>query len=253
MAGCPTFWFPWQMAGERNLAGRRTGAEGKPAPAEWPRTAAALEAEQIRLADLAPRPHAFDGSETIGACFACFDENDRGFAGAAVLDRNLRPLAIRTSRQPPLGHPYQPGLLALREGALLTTVVTQLDPRPGLLVVNATGRDHPRRAGLALHLGYLLDLPTVGVTHRSLLGPADPPLQWHAAPRGTTAPVVVDGEELAAWVVTVAGRRPLVAHPGWRTDLATASAVLLATTRSARTPEPLRWARRAARLERARG
>ena len=53
----------------------------------------------------------------------------------------------------------------MREGPLLEAAVRALEVEPDLLLVNATDRDHPRRAGLALHLGALLDLPTVGVTH----------------------------------------------------------------------------------------
>lgn len=60
-------------------------------------------------------------------------------------------------------------MLALREGPLLEAAVRALDERPDVLLVNATGRDHPRRAGLAVQLGTLLELPTIGVSHRPLL------------------------------------------------------------------------------------
>src|SRR5439155_24828663 len=95
------------------------------------------------------------------------EPGDRGWAGAAVLraGRLLATAAIEGAA----GAAYQPGLLALREGPLLEQAVRALTVRPDVLLVNATGRDHPRRAGLAVHLGAVLDLPTVGVTDRALV------------------------------------------------------------------------------------
>jgi deoxyribonuclease V len=146
------------------------------------------------------------------------------------------------------GAPYAPGRLALREGPLLADAVEALARRPAVLLVDATGRDHPRRAGLALHLGAVLDLPTVGVTHRPLLARGAEP----GPERGAHAPLTLeDGEVVGAWLRVAARRRPLAVHAAWRTDVATAIAVVLAATGRARTPEPLRRARHAARVARA--
>ena len=133
---------------------------------------------------------------------------------------------------------YTPGLLALREGPLLEEVVRGLPRPPDVLLVNATGRDHPRRAGLALHLGAVLDLPTVGVTHRPLLAGGS----WPEDRRGARTPIRVGDEIVGYWVCTRAGTRPLVAHAAWRTDPDTAAGVVVATACSSRTPEPLRRA-----------
>jgi Endonuclease V len=65
--------------------------------------------------------------------------------------------------------PYRPGLLALREGPSLEAAIRALSARPEVVIANATGRDHPRGAGLAINLGAVLDLPSVGVTDRPLL------------------------------------------------------------------------------------
>jgi len=145
------------------------------------------------------------------------------------------------------GAPFESGLLALREGPLLARAVSALRAQPEVLLVNASGRDHPRRAGLALQLGAELGIPTVGVTHRPLLarGP------WPEERRGATSALVIDAEPVATWLRTRAHARPLVVHPGWRTDLATAVAVVAHAAHGARTPEPLRAARRAARTARA--
>ena len=143
--------------------------------------------------------------------------------------------------------PYGPGMLARREGPLLEAVVRALEVVPDVLLINATGRDHPRRAGLALHLGAALGLPSVGVTHRPLLARGD----WPEAARGATAPLVLDGEHVGSWVRTRTGARPVAVHSGWRTSPDVAVEVVMAASRGHRTPEPLRLARRLAREARA--
>ena len=144
------------------------------------------------------------------------------------------------------GGAYLPGLLALRVGASLEAVVRALPMRPDVLLVDATGRDHPRRCGLAVQLGAMLDIPTVGVTHRTLLACGD----WPAAERGSASPLSLNGEVVGYWLRTRQGRRPLAVHAGWRTDAALANRIVLASCQH-RTPRPLREARRLARQTRA--
>lgn len=122
-----------------------------------------------------------------------------------------------------------------------------LPREPEVLIANATGRDHPYRAGLALHLGAVLDLPSIGVTDQQLLAEGA-----EAAPeRGATSPLLLEGTEVARLLRTRLGARPVVVHPGWRTDVDTAVSVVLTAIRRARTPEPLWRARREARRARA--
>jgi len=116
-------------------------------------------------------------------------------------------------------------------------------------VVNATGRDHPRRAGLALHLGAVLDLPTLGVTHRPLAAAGS----WPGDERGDASPLLLADEVVAHWLRTRPGRRPVVVHAGWRVDAATAVAVVRRCAGPHRTPAALREARRLARHARADG
>lgn len=149
----------------------------------------------------------------------------------------------------PAGAPYAPGLLALREGRLLEAALEAMPELPDLLVVNATGRDHPRRAGLALHLGARLGIPSIGVTNRPLLASG----AWPDDRRGATSPLRIGDKIVAHWVRTRRGTRPLVAHAGWRTDPEQAVDLLLRLTPRWRTPLPLRHARQAARLARAEG
>ena len=139
---------------------------------DWPRTAAELADEQTRIAG-----EIWTAWRPLGPVFASAPATsastrggpgdgaagDRGWAAAAVGDE-----AVVVEGNAPAE--YEPGLLALREGELLERAVQRLKARPEVLIVDSTGRDHPRRCGLALQLGAKLDLPTVGVTHRPLDG-----------------------------------------------------------------------------------
>jgi len=125
--------------------------------------------------------------------------------------------------------------------------IRSLAVRPDVLLVDATGRDHPRYAGLALQLGATVDLPTIGVTHRPLLATG----VWPAKIRGATAPLMLDGDIVGVWLRTRPGARPLAIHVAWRTDVQTAVHVVSSATFDRRTPEPLRRARMLARTARA--
>jgi len=220
----------------------------------WPRDADALIARQRELAEATPPPWWPPGGEqVVGGCWVCFP---RGYAGpgragdpawSAAVTVCAGRLVDRQVRTGGAGASYVPGLLALRIGPLLDDAVRSLSRRPDVLLVDATGRDHPRGAGLALQLGAELDLPTVGVTHRPLRAEGD----WPADVRGAAAPLRIGDEVVACWLRTRAGTRPLVVHPGWRVDLETAVDVVLESCRR-RTPEPLRLARRDARTARSR-
>jgi deoxyribonuclease V len=221
----------------------------------WPETPAELIRVQRELASAHPdlwHPQAV--RPLVAGCFICFARptsgrgraGQRGWAAATLMEANRHVEGAATVRGEAAAA-YQPGLLALREGRLLEAAVRGLPSEPEVLIVNATGRDHPRRAGLALHLGAELDLPSIGVSDRPLLAEGAPP----APDRGATSPILLEEAEVARLVRTRVGARPLVVHPAWRTDLDTAVSVALTATRRARTPEPLRRARREARRARA--
>jgi deoxyribonuclease V len=222
----------------------------------WPGTAEDLMSEQERLgrATAPPWPGA-TGPLAVGACFVCFPRGASG-AGAAGDPAWAAAAVLRAGRL--LGRavieshataPYAAGLLALREGPALESAVRALPEPPDVLLVNATGRDHPRRAGLALHLGARLDLPSVGVTHRLLEAVGE----WPAPEAGARSPILLAGEVVGYWLRTRAGARPLAVHAGWGVTPAQAIEVVQSAAGGARTPEPLREARRLARIARAHG
>jgi deoxyribonuclease V len=219
----------------------------------WPRDGAELEAIQAKLARSArlvspwrppsDRPVAFLGlfvaSSTSGP--------DRCWVGTCLV-QGRRTMSWSVMSGAP-GARYRPGYLALREGPLLEAAVRQVTAPFDVLLVNATGRDHPRGAGLALHLGAVLDVPTVGVTDRPLIARYD----GEPAPdRGSSVQLVLDGEVVGAVVRTRARAKPVIAHAGWRLDVATATALVLSAGGAGRTPEPIGRARQLARIARAR-
>ena len=222
--------------------------------AGWPTTAEKLVATQLELAQATPPLWRPPTVPTVAGCFASFsrDSSGPGQTGepgwAAAAAYRGRQCVARATIEGRAGAPYLPGLFALRTGALLENAVRSLPERPDVLMVDATGHDHPRRAGLALHLGAVLDLPTIGVTHRTLLAVGD----WPTEDRGSQSPLLVDGVLVGFWVRTRDGRRPLAVHAGWRTDPTLAVQIVMAAARH-RTPTPLREARRLARTARAGG
>jgi deoxyribonuclease V len=231
----------------------------------WPTDAASLRAVQRDLGAAEPDPWIpASGGMRVAGCWACFpkdtsgrgDRGDPAWVAATVvpthgstnaaggdLDAGADDEVVLTGRA---GAAYAPGLLALRLGPLLEQVVRELPVRPDVLLVDATGRDHPRRCGLAVQLGAELGLPTVGVTHRPLLAEGE----WPEDRRGAASPVRIGAEPVGHWLRTRTGTRPLVVHPGWRVGFGEAVQVVLATTGRRRTPEPLRRARHLARLAR---
>jgi deoxyribonuclease V len=215
----------------------------------WPLTREELTEEQARLARLGPATWRFEPEAQIGGVFVCFVRGESGPGQAG--DPAWAAACVGRTTTVVRGHAgarYEPGLLALREGALLEAAVRALRDPPDALLVDATGRDHPRRAGLAVHLGAVLGLPTVGVTHRPLVAEGD----WPADERGARTPLVLGSEIVGYWLRTRAGTRPLAVHAAWRTDPDTAADIVLAASHT-RTPEPLRRARQRAREARGRG
>lgn len=214
----------------------------------WLASADELVDVQRALADADPPPWQPGDHAVIGACFVC---SPRGKSGRGAAGDPLWAAATTSDATVVItaqaGAPYRAGLLALREGPALEAAVRALDHAPDALLVDGTGRDHPRRAGLALHLGSVLDLPTVGVTHRPLL--ADGP--WPDDELGARSPLALDGTVVGFWVRTRPGTRPLAVHAAWRTDPETAVEIVLSSLAGHRAPEPLRQARRAAREARA--
>ncbi len=146
----------------------------------------------------------------------------------------------------PVRFPYRTGFLSFREVPVALRALGLLDAAPDLVMVDGQGRAHPRRFGLACHLGVLLDKPTVGVAKSRLVGRFAEP----GPTAGDQTPLEDKGEIVGAVLRSKRACNPLFVSVGHRIDLRAAVAWVNRTTRHHRLPEP---ARLADRLSRAHG
>ena len=159
---------------------------------------------------------------------------------AAVVLLSFPDLALISSRvaRRPTSFPYVPGLLAFRELPAILEALASLEARPDLILCDGHGRIHPRRFGLACHLGVATDIPTIGVGKSHYLGQYEPP----GPNRGNWNPITDRGERIGAIVRTRPNVRPIYVSVGHRVDLAAAVATTLRCITRYRLPEPTRLA-----------
>jgi len=140
----------------------------------------------------------------------------------------------------PLTFPYVPGLLSFREIPAILAAMEQLRQPPDLIFCDGQGYAHPRRFGLASHLGVLLDLPSIGCAKSRLIGEHREP----GARPGSWTPLADKGERIGAALRTRAGSRPLYISSGHRVSLERAVALTLEACDGPRVPLPTRRADR---------
>jgi len=153
----------------------------------------------------------------------------------------LEPVAVETA-QGRLELPYIPGLLSFRELPLILDVFQRLACTPDLVMVDGQGTAHPRRMGIACHLGLFLDIPAIGCAKSRLCGS-------HPAPgeeAGSRAAVMDGDEVIGAALRTKTGVKPVYVSTGHKIGLDNASYWVLACCRGYRLPEPTRLAHLAA-------
>ncbi len=139
--------------------------------------------------------------------------------------------------------PYLPGLFSFREGPVLVKVFNRLKVKPDLILFDGHGIAHPRRFGLASHMGLWFDLPSVGCARTSLLKDFTSP----ESSQGSFAWVYLKGERVGAALRTRQGVKPVFVSPGHRIDLRTSIHFILSMCRQYRIPEPLRLAHQLSR------
>lgn len=154
---------------------------------------------------------------------------------------DLEPIEAVTAERP-ASFPYVPGLLAFREGPVVLAALEDLAVSPDVLIFDAHGFAHPRRMGLATHLGVLLDLPSVGCAKSRLCGEYSQPDQT----KGSWTPLR-EGDEVIGAVVRTRDRvSPVFVSVGHRVDLSGAISLVLRCAPRYRLPETTRWAHRLA-------
>ncbi|MEU0550692.1 deoxyribonuclease V [Micromonospora sp. NPDC005979] len=204
--------------------------------------AVAVQEELRPLVDLVgPGPLA---PETVAGLDVAYAESGDLLA-AAVTVLDARTLAVVDSAVS-LGRPafdYVPGLFAFREAPALLAALDALKTVPDLLVCDGHGVAHPRRFGLACHLGVVTGLPAIGVGKTPLVGEWEAP----AAERGAWSALCDGGEVLGRVVRTRDGVKPVFVSVGHRMSLENATARVLALTPRYRLPETTRTADRLCR------
>jgi len=163
-------------------------------------------------------------------------------AAVVVLDfPSLEPREQAVARQP-TRFPYVPGFLSFREAPAVLAALEQLRQAPDLLLCDGQGIAHPRRFGIACHLGVLTDIPSIGVAKSRLIG-------THGTvpeEKGAWVPLMEAGEVIGAVLRTRNGVKPLYVSIGHRVSLDTAIDYVLRCTTKYRLPETTRLADRLA-------
>ncbi len=140
--------------------------------------------------------------------------------------------------------PYIPGLLSFREGAVILAALRQLRATPDVFIFDGQGIIHPRRIGIASHIGLFIDAPTVGCAKKRLTGRHDAV----PAEKGSWVPLVDRGETLGVVLRTRTNIKPVFVSVGHRAALDDARDLVLACAPRYRLPEPIRAAHKAAGL-----
>jgi len=216
-------------------------------PLRAPATEAEAIAEQDRLrplvSALGPVPAPLRRIAGLDVAYAV---DDSCVAGAiTVLDADTLDVVETATVLRPVEFPYVPGLLAFREIPALLDCLAKLTHVPDVLVCDGYGLAHPRRFGLACHLGVLTDLPTFGVAKTAFIGTFANP----ASARGSSSALTdgPDSERIGTVLRTQSSTRPVFVSTGHRIDLDAATELTLRLTPKYRLPETTRQADQASR------
>jgi deoxyribonuclease V len=179
-----------------------------------------------------------DAIRLVGGADCSYDTNEKRIGATAVV-MALPGLDIVETKQAVrnVSMPYVPGFLSFREGPVYLDVIRRLDCRPDVMLLDGNGIAHPRRMGLASHVGVLLDIPTVGCAKTAYFKyhPPGEKRRSHTVYRDRS------GKKVGYCLRTRTGVKPVFVSPGHRTDLKLARKVVLECSRL-RIPEPLREA-----------
>jgi deoxyribonuclease V len=213
----------------------------------WDVTPAEAREIQLRLRERMERDDRIPEVKHVAGADLAFELRGRGswrtgegraIAGVIVYRFPDMREVERASSILPLKFPYVPGLLSFREIPALLAAFESLRVSPDLIFCDAHGYAHPRRFGLACHLGLLLDVPSIGVAKSLLIGKCKEPARRAGS---TSALLDTDtAEEIGAAVRTANGVKPVYVSQGHRVSLARAIEFTLAVSDGFRIPRPTR-------------
>ncbi len=158
-------------------------------------------------------------------------------SAVVVLEYPSMKFLYHSSAMMPVDFPYIPGLLSFREAPAIIEAFHKLDKKPDLLLIDGCGINHPRFAGLATHVGVLLDIPTIGVAKNILCGSGTIPSK-----PGEANLIRYHGREVGYYLKSKKGCRPLVVAPGHKVSLDTSLTIVKSCIRKYKLPEPTRLA-----------
>jgi deoxyribonuclease V len=206
---------------------------------KWPRTAEEAEAEQERLAALVDVSTPLAPHRYIAGLDVAYAVGSTRVAGAVVvLDADTLAVEDMATAVMDVEFPYVPGLLAFRELPALITALSELTVEPDVLVCDGYGIAHPRRFGLACHLGVLAGKPMLGVAKTAFVGRfAEPGEQ-----RGAAAELVHGGAVVGAALRTQHATKPVFVSPGHLVTVEDATRLALRLAPKYRLPETTRLA-----------
>ncbi|MFE1600944.1 deoxyribonuclease V [Methylobacterium sp. ID0610] len=209
----------------------------------WDVTPAEAVALQRQLARevVADRPIDLSAVRVVAGVDVSVKENRSHAAVVVSTFPDFRVVETVTVERP-TPFPYVPGLLSFREGPVLEEAFERLTSEPDVFLFDGMGTAHPRRIGIACHMGLWLERPTIGCGKTRLCG-RNAPLPEE---KGAQVPLIDRGETIGAVVRTRTGTHPLFISPGHRADIPSAVALVLACSPKFRLPEPIRQAHKAA-------
>lgn len=204
---------------------------------DWPSTFEEAQVLQEQLRSKVITCDALGDVRTVAGIDAGY-EGDQARAAVVVLAYpSLEPLAYSVARRP-APFPYVPGFLSFREAPAVLAALDDLRIQPDVLICDGQGIAHPRRFGIACHLGILTDRPAIGCAKSLLVG------RFAAVPdeRGAWTPLVDRNEQVGAVLRTRPGTKPLYISVGHRISLATAISFVMGCVTKYRLPETTRAA-----------
>lgn len=175
-----------------------------------------------------------------GVDMAINEENGLARAAVVLLSYPSMEMIERHIYEEPIRMPYVPGLLSFREAPAVLGAFSQLRQRPELIMVDGMGIAHPRRIGIASHLGLWLDLPTIGCGKSLFVGKYEKAGLGEEA--GSWVPLIDKNEVIGAVVRTRTRVNPMFISTGHRISLQTSIHYVLACSKGYRLPEPTRQA-----------
>jgi deoxyribonuclease V len=206
---------------------------------EWDLSCAEARQLQLRLAQRV-RFTAMKKKPRIIAGLDCAFSKDgkRIFASAVVIDLSDFSIIETTTAARKVDFPYIPGLLSFREAPACIDAIEKLKTTPDVFIVDGQGFAHPRRFGIACHIGAIVDKPTVGCAKSRLIGTFEEP----GGKKGSYNPLMDSGEEIGVVLRTRTDVKPVYVSVGHKCTLNDAISVVLQCTTKFRLPEPSRLA-----------